>query len=871
MAFKNRLFTAFVLIFCTIILLVSILPAILSSGWVKDRLLSKISSEINGTVQVETIHLSWFGPQKVEGVRLLDAHGQEIASLYSFSTDTSLFSLLSSNPTLKGTELKMLNAELGDPLVRTLGAKYFPYRVKGSDSVSLTDTNLTFNGSSDAFTFQASGSTLHKGKKGSFDFNCSVTENDSRLKGTVDQFPVEILDVLAALNEPAAYGVMTNLIGDTLNLKLNESSKADSSSFSINLNSDRIKMEIEGKMADDFIILSSPSPTNLTISPSVFNELMSLSDQSGSMQLLKPMQFKLKLSDVKIPIAFFHDALNQKTARNLALDLSLSLPMLEWQMNGEKSTMEDFQVSINAPQGHSSIDLSLSGRFLQEGKSFPFDLKSLHHKPINSQDLIVSMVQPEEMTFSLKDLKTKSLDGFFGTGNNWQKTFGQTLSLQMMSHDHDLQTLEASLKSEKINIPKLRITLDQELTVGSQQKNLTGKVYAEEIAFIQQKSILEHFTINWEANPSKKNLLAKFSGKTVFSGSQMDGHLDGSLFVDLNREDNPVLRTDLNGSHVPAPFLSLVTGRKEWEPVFGSVIDLHVKTNMSDLSGPIKAEIFGSNGKLKFDGQLTKGVLTLNSPLHLSTKASQELGKDVLSDFAPVFGELLSAESSISLDIDPEQFSMPLSMNFSEMNFKSAVLDLGKMTFRNGGDVRRLLTVLKADNPQQVEVWATPMYLSMDKGSLTVYRMDMLVLESYPIATWGKINFANDKVNMVLGLSPVALAQSLGITGLPKDYMLQVPIKGSTSNTKIDSAKVMSRIGALLAQSSGGPEGLVLGTVLDIANGKEPKIPPPTTDPLPWGNLTVKTRQESSTTSSMMSPVNEIRKEASNLIKGIFR
>lgn len=81
----------------------------------------------------------------------------------------------------------------------------------------------------------------------------------------------------------------------------------------------------------------------------------------------------------------------------------------------------------------------------------------------------------------------------------------------------------------------------------------------------------------------------------------------------------------------------------------------------------------------------------------------------------------------------------------------------------------------------------------------------------------------------------------------------------------------MSRIGALLAQSSGGPEGLVLGTVLDIANGKEPKIPPPTTNPLPWGNMTVKTQTDDSSSSSANNPVNDIRKEASKLIKGIFR
>lgn len=871
MSLKNRFFTTSILILSALFLLIACIPSILSTSWFKDRLLSSISNEINGRVQAENIHLSWFGPQTVEGVRLLGPHGEEIATLYSFTTDTSLFAFFSSNPVLKSTQIKTLNAEFGDLMVKTLGAKYFPYRVKGSESVSLRDADLSFIGSSDSFTLQVSGKTQHKKNKGAFNLDFIVSEQTSQLKGNIDQFPVEILDVFAAFNDPAAYGMFTKLIGDTVNLNIDEDSRAEISHFNIDFRSDRMKMDLKGQLTNDSLVISSPAPVDFSMSPSAFTELLSLSRQEHNVHLLKPFQLGLNLKEIKIPLAFFRGALNQKSALNLSLDVSVSLPLLEWQSEGEKSAMKDFHFTIDAPQGHSSISLSLAGQFQQDGKSFPFNLKSLHRKPINLQDALVTMVQPQEMTFSLDDLNTKSLDSFFGTGNNWQKTFGKTLSLEMKSQGHDLQTLDVSLKSDKISIPKLELTLDKEITLESTNQPLSGKVYAHEIKFLVQKSTLENFSINWEANPSKQNFMAKFSGQTVFLGSQVDGHIDGSIFVDLNKDDNPIIRTDLNGTHVPSLFLSLVTGRKEWEPVFGSVIDLHVKTHMKDLSGPIKVEIFGSNGKLQVDGQLTKGVLTLNSPLHLSTKASKELGKDVLSDFAPVFGELLSAESSISLDIDPDNFSIPLSMKYSEMNFKRAVLDLGKMTFRNGGDVRRLLNVLKAENPQEVEVWATPMYLSMDKGMLTVYRMDLLVMERYPIATWGKIHLANDKVNMVLGLSPVALAQSLGISGLPKDYMLQIPIKGSTTNTKIDSAKVMSRIGALLAQSSGGPEGLVLGTVLDIANGKEPKIPPPTTNPLPWGYMTVKMNQNESSSSPTTSPVNEIRKEASKLIKGIFR
>ncbi|CCB91529.1 putative uncharacterized protein [Waddlia chondrophila 2032/99] len=841
------------LLVASIVMIVFFLPSILSTNWVKEKLLSSVNRSIKGSVQVEAINLSWFGPQILENVRLLGSDESVVASLRSISSDTSLFSLMFQRSSLGDTQIKELNAELSDSLMKSFG---LPLRVKSSHPVKLFDSDFFFSGSPSDLKLTASGNTAHQGKQGSFSLNCDVSSSGNTVKANVIDFPVEILDVLAAANDPERYGMMSALLGDTLNVKINETSESGTSDLSVHLQADLFNIVLNGKLTSERFTLSSPVNTHLVITPAIMEQLM----KGSSSQLVKPINVDIELKDVDIPFDFFRNGLSRDAARNASFELSVKIPQAEWQMGA----VENIQLLASALKGHSSFDVSVSGSLKQENKLFPFVMKSLHQKPLTEELLLATIVQPKELSFTLNNLKTKTLDAYFGTGNHWQQIFGNAISLQVQSSDSDLQTMKMLLQSEKINVPNVVLKIDQPLQLETQRQLISGSIYSDAILFQKQKSSLESLKIKWKLDPAKKSIEANFTGKSAFAGSYANGLIEGSLFVDLGKE---ALKTTLEGKRVPAPLLSLITGRKEWEPVFGPVLDLNLKADMKGLTGPVKAEVDGANGRLELDGQLTKGVVTLNSPLRLSTHATQELGKDVLSDFAPVFGELISAESSINLTIDPDRFSMPLSMNFSEMHFKRAVLDLGKMTFRNRGDVHRLLDVLKADSIDQVEVWATPMYLEMDAGLLRIYRMDMLVMNRYPIAAWGQIHLPNDKVDMVLGISPVALAQSLGVTGLPKGYMLQIPIKGSSSNTKINSAKVMSRIGALVAQSSGGPEGFVLGTVLDLANGKEPKIPPPTTNPLPWGDLTVEMPQKKSSS----SPVNEIKNQATKFFKGIFR
>jgi len=112
----------------------------------------------------------------------------------------------------------------------------------------------------------------------------------------------------------------------------------------------------------------------------------------------------------------------------------------------------------------------------------------------------------------------------------------------------------------------------------------------------------------------------------------------------------------------------------------------------------------------------------------------------------------------------------------------------------------------------------------------------MLVANQYPIAVWGKVNFAQDKMSFKIGLGGTTLKRAFGLKGVPKNYYLQVPLKGSPSNPNLDVGGASTKIGAMMAQLRGGPQGVIVGGIMDIIGttmGQKP-TPPPTTNPFPW-------------------------------------
>lgn len=368
--------------------------------------------------------------------------------------------------------------------------------------------------------------------------------------------------------------------------------------------------------------------------------------------------------------------------------------------------------------------------------------------------------------------------------------------------------------------------------------------------------------------------------------SQSELSLVGSLQNALDREgkfnlNEMILHVNSKVKSLPIGvlanlFLLNVDMQNRINAVIGNRLDANVQVQLRRMNGPVSAHFYGSNGNAVLNAHLNQGILVLNEPFTAEVKVTPELGKAVLKDIVPFLANTIGSDEPIRVTIYPEGFYLPLNpFDFSKTQVPYITLELGKIAFAKEGDLGTLLELLKSST-NELSVWFTPLYVHLNAGEFTFERLDLLINQKYPLAAWGKVDLIRDKVRMTMGLTAKALAQAFDLK-LSKDYMLQIPVKGSTSNVKIDKAKATTRISALLAQSQGGVKGKIFGTVLELAtnDGKDGIPPPPTTNPLPWdvgpGNEEENGYTQETPSPKEFNPIKEVKKGAKNVLKQIFR
>lgn len=319
--------------------------------------------------------------------------------------------------------------------------------------------------------------------------------------------------------------------------------------------------------------------------------------------------------------------------------------------------------------------------------------------------------------------------------------------------------------------------------------------------------------------------------------------------------------------------------QRKLEALIGESMDLKISSKLHQMHGPLNLYINGTNGTFKLESEIINGFLILKTPFESSIKITPVLGKNVLEDILPLLGEVSKGDNPITITIDPKDFSIPIdSYDFSKIKMSNIMINLGKMSFSKTSALASIFNLLQPNYNEPISVYFTPLYMDIDLGIMTIKRMDLLVINQFPLAVWGKINFIKDKVDMRIGLTGRALNQALNITGLDSNYMMQLPIKGNLKEAFINKTKAAARISALMAQTTGSTQGIILGTVLDIAGGKltEEAAPQPTTNPLPWELSLDPTNIENTNDSNSLKKTKKIRssffeEKASEILNSIFK
>jgi len=403
------------------------------------------------------------------------------------------------------------------------------------------------------------------------------------------------------------------------------------------------------------------------------------------------------------------------------------------------------------------------------------------------------------------------------TLNSLQLPLGKASSI-----DLPLLTFKTTLLADKMAI--LDAANGQSLTFESISAELSADNLQRDIAFN-----IEGKQRNKVQGLNDFNIVGN-----LMNGINADGSVNSQTFG---------LNLDSKVSNLPLDLLCRVlcvepSMNQRVQTLFGNDFNATIHVALKAMEGLVQATIDAQNGHIGLDATLSKGFLTLNRPFTSEFIVTPQLGKSILQEIFPLLSGIKSSDQPIKISIDNKGFSYPFkAFNIGQVRIAKANLSLGKVKFTNEGQLGTILSLLTNPNTDLISVWFTPLYLSLQDGNLRLERIDLLISDQFPVATWGTVNFVRDRVDMVIGLSGYALNHAFKLQ-LNQDALLQIALKGTTSNASIDKRKATTKIGALVAQSQGSPQGLVIGTVLNIASGglMEDKAPAPTTSPLPWAS-----------------------------------
>lgn len=366
--------------------------------------------------------------------------------------------------------------------------------------------------------------------------------------------------------------------------------------------------------------------------------------------------------------------------------------------------------------------------------------------------------------------------------------------------------------------------------------------HADEKVISLQDCIFE--SVKTEA---KSPLVLHLSSAVTEEGSGTElGHVTSSLTLQSTKDiqGRPMLLSKLKAELGRFPTLLIdeffqMLSLRELPPsvLLGQEINATLDMDLENLSGHIDAEIHSGDTHGNVNAYLTDGVVKLYKPIRASLKITPALANFFLKKMNV---SLSLANNPLQLFISDQGFYFPLEhFDIKTLQIRQARVDLGRILCENRGNPLEVSGFFKLsqDKHGQLALWFAPMDFSVGNGLMQIDRTEVLFNDAYQIAFWGRMDLAKNYVNMVLGLTEQSLRKALGIRGLPKSFVLQIPMTGPVDNVKINTEIATARITFLLAKASGltdqaGLWGGIVNTLGEFANDQT--TVPPAKPPFPW-------------------------------------
>jgi hypothetical protein len=475
---------------------------------------------------------------------------------------------------------------------------------------------------------------------------------------------------------------------------------------------------------------------------------------------------------------------------------------------------------------------------------------------------ILELTTPLDLSLTLTEESLSALEEMVGHNSNtddFELISPALLHLNAKTLHWPLHHAFANNRSLKENIAHIIEHLDQSYfylttTVDHMliQSNANGDLTA-----------LDHFALECsKVNPQSPllfNLKTQVIDETKDSNKQK-GFLTASVTLQSTKDkaQRPMLisKTEAKLDHFPSMLFDSffqVMGFQQFPPslFLGKQVNASLHMDLENLSGTIDFVVDSTDCKGNLNFYLVDGAVKLYKPVHATLRLSSRLADAFLKNMN---FDLNIAKNPVELFISEKGFYFPLDpFDLKKLQIRKAQMNLGQMICTNYGNPYQLSTVFKLslNHSTPIALWFAPMDFSIDHGTMSIDRTEVLFNNAYQIAFWGEIHLVQKVVDMILGLTEQSLRKGFGIRGLPKDFVLQVPMEGPIGNVKVNTELATTRVALLIAKSAGqgGLWGGIVGALSDFANDQENV--PPAKPPFPWQDHLSQYEQEEKKESSV--------------------
>lgn len=597
---RKYLLTSLIVLVSLAVLVLGPLPRFLSTG----QVVRLANSLIPGKIEARSIKLNWFGKQTIEDLKLYDPQGNFVLEVNKITANslTGLLFLSNVDVQIKGLQGNInRNSDGSSNLHQALGIA----TSKGAPpiEVSLSNVNANIN----PLRIDLNGQFTSKGTMGSIDLKmelekASAPESLKVLTARAKGFPVDLLEQIVSFQDPRLGKTLRVALGETLDLKLDQSKENQSQIIELQAKSPRFLANLNGQVSSEGFALTGPGKIAIQLTPELFQLFPDL--EGIEMSLSKPMAIEALFDHLKVPFPFNPSKTEMHAQLNIENAFLTTIP------RGESVTVHDviahFEKALGDPlfnitfKGYvskqnvtSKIDFKLAfddkfKHLTADGSLDPFILKNLpgNHE-IVLQDILFSL----ESKFLKDSIFHLTADLTPEDNKQFKDILGSTGKLE----------LEGSVKSkgkEIIGFEKLKASLKSTNVQLEFNGDLnSGKIDVDHL--IIGEASLTHLSIPWEVNHSTNKINLSFKGTTALKRDPQEGSIVGQAEIqNWRKNDEMVYSLQLQAYKLPISILASYLKQEYLSSLLGASFDAKLQASNSGIRLNIDGDQFDGTADL---------------------------------------------------------------------------------------------------------------------------------------------------------------------------------------------------------------------------------------------------------------------------------